>query len=113
MSFPFAYIKNEDRNQYEYPEGERMKGTFITNEKQCDVVYGSFNDFETIFLPSETARHYARLHDAHLYGITFVQLYDQLPKFFNSIIDYYCYTLYGMNPPSCEGNPANNSIFSS
>jgi hypothetical protein len=68
-----------------------------------DIVYGSFNDFEITFLPIKTAEYYAKLHTAHQNGITFAELCDQLPEFFDLIMDYKCNYFYQFGLPSCEG----------
>lgn len=68
-----------------------------------DIVYGSFNDFEITFLPAQTAQYYAKLHAAHDDGITFAELYNQMPDFFYLIMDHRCYYLYEFSLPSCEG----------
>lgn len=73
-----------------------------TTSENKTLVYGSFNDFDTRFLPIDTAKYYAKLHSAHSAGISFEELYEQLPEFFETIMEYLCYTQYGFSIPSLK-----------
>jgi DNA-binding response OmpR family regulator len=70
-----------------------------------EVVYGSYNDYEIIFLPVATARHYAKLHSYHRDGVTFEKLFYEFPEVFHLIMGYFCAYYHEVElPPSAESS---------
>ena len=65
------------------------------NYKNESIIYGSTGDDSILFFPISTARYFAKIHSAHRKGITFAELFDQIPDVFETVMENRYDYVYG------------------